>query len=201
MFSGFLSYTRLLGQFRQRRQFRQLLLNVAVDKGFSSGGSAVGFAPGGFDGSDNSTAPDSSAPCPGVPRRASAASLPRPSDPHPCDASPDLAAGAVDDPRATAARPHPYRSPVWLHRPALTLWQRLAVRLLSQESLARRQWYRRHVGGRWADLGWAWARFDRCPDRAAWHAAVVSRLGTGCLHCTLAAARDHEAVCTCEVWP
>lgn len=201
MFFDALSYARPLVTFRQRRQFRQLLLNVAVGEGFSGGHGAVGTLRSAAEGSDKSTASPAEAPCESVVRRADVPTAQRPTDPHPCDATPDLSAGATGDPRGVAGRPHPYRSPAWLHRPALTLWQRLALRLFSPETLARWQWYRRHVGGRWADLGWAWARFDRCPDRAAWHAAVVSRLGTGCLHCTLDAARDHEAACTCEVWP
>lgn len=149
-------------------------------------------------------------PCPGVPRRASGAPLPHPTDPHPCEVSSDLAAGAVGDPRDAAARPHPYRSPVWFHRPALTPWQRLAVRLLSPEALGRRQWYRRHVGGRWflltGDGAPRWVRASRCPaDLVAGGGLAVAlaqaRARAEGLGCIVDAAHAHREACTCEVWP
>lgn len=67
-------HTRDVGNRRQFRQFRQLLLFVAVKQGFSSGGVAVGTSETAATVSDKSTARGESGPCEAVVRRAVEAS-------------------------------------------------------------------------------------------------------------------------------
>lgn len=92
-----------------------------------------------------------------------------------------------------------HAGPVLPCRPALTWWQRALVRVLATWCSDWR-WYRAHVGGRWARIGW-WRAVDSCPGAAPLVLAQVTGASGSVLLAAIVHHDEHRARCTCEVYP